>query len=242
MASKNKRKVLVSLITTIAVIFVLVGAFFIYCGIYYHADEDAVNSFVSTQNFTREKLSNNVTIFKGESPVIGIIFYPGAKIDVKAYEPLMSVLAKKGMLCTLIKMPLNLAIFNVNAADGIQEKYPEIKKWYLMGHSLGGSMAANYLSKHTNEFEGIILLASHSTKDISSSKVLSIYGSEDKVMNKKNYDKNKSNLPANFTEKIIQGGCHSYFGMYGLQRGDGNPEITVYDQIDFTMYTILSWV
>ena len=38
MAGNSKRKVLVSVFTTIAVLFVLVGAFFIYCGIYYHAD------------------------------------------------------------------------------------------------------------------------------------------------------------------------------------------------------------
>ena len=238
----NKKKVLIALITTIAILIVIVGAFFIYCGVYYHADENAVNNFVSTETCTREEISNNLTIFKGVSPVIGIIFYPGAKVETKAYEPLMASLAKQGIICVLVKMPLNLAFFNINAADGIKEKYPEVKRWFLMGHSLGGVMAANYLSKHIDEYEGIILLASYSTKDISNSRVISIYGSEDKVLNKKNYEKYKNNLPKNYNEFIVEGGCHSYFGMYGLQRGDGNPKISVYDQIDWTSMMILSHI
>ena len=76
-------------------------------------------------------------------------------------------------------------------------QYPQIEKWYIGGHSLGGSMAATYLSDHVAEFEGLILLGSYSTVDLSNSKldVLSIYGSEDKVLNHNSYNENKSNLP-----------------------------------------------
>lgn len=57
----------------------------------------------------------------------------------------MESLAQKGILCVLVRMPFNLAVFDVNAADGIREMFPEITDWYIGGHSLGGSMAAAYL-------------------------------------------------------------------------------------------------
>ena len=38
-------------------------------------------------------------------------------------------------------------------------------------------------------------------------------------------------MPKIFNEVIIDGGCYAYFGMYGVQEGDGNPTITVEEQI-----------
>lgn len=68
------------------------------------------------------------------------------------------------------------------------------------GHSLGDSMAASYLADNTNDYEGLILLGSYSTADLSGTDLsaLSVYGSEDKVLNREKYNENKSNLPDNF--------------------------------------------
>jgi len=145
----------------------------------------------------------------------------------------MQACAEKGVLCIIAEMPFNLAVLDINAADGIQKEYPQIENWYIGGHSLGGSMAASYLEKHTDEYEGLILLGSYSTADLSDTdlNVLSIYGSEDQVMNCEKYNENKSNLPTNFTEIVIDGGCHAYFGMYGAQDGDGTPSISNSEQI-----------
>ena len=119
---------------------------------------------------------------------------------------------------------------------------PEIEEWYIGGHSLGGSMAASYLKKNATDYEGLILLGSYSTADLSQTDldVLSIYGSEDQVMNRENYDENKSNLPDGFTEVVIEGGCHSYFGMYGAQDGDGVPTISNGDQICLTTEAVMN--
>ena len=51
-------------------------------------------------------------------------------------------------------------------------------------------------------------------------------------------DGNKVNLPENFSEIIIDGGCHAYFGMYGFQEGDGKPTITNVEQINQTSKAI----
>ena len=110
----------------------------------------------------------------------------------------------------------------------------------MSGHSLGGSMAASYLSRHPDDFEGLILLAAYSTADLKDSglSVLSVYGSEDGVMNRNSYETYRENLPADFTEFIIPGGCHAYFGCYGAQKGDGTPEITNEEQIQLTAEAI----
>ena len=48
----------------------------------------------------------------------------------------------------------------------------------------------------------------------------------------KKYEKYKTNLPTGYTEFVMEGGCHSYFGMYGLQEGDGEPTVTAKQQIE----------
>jgi dienelactone hydrolase len=157
-----------------------------------------------------------------------LIFYPGGKVEYTAYEPLMIKMAQKGILCILPKMPFNLAVFDINAANKYIPGYPKIVHWYVGGHSLGGSMAASYASKNGDKVEGLILLASYSTADLSSDRmrVLSIYGSKDGVLNKKSYLDNKSNLPVDYTEILLQGGNHAGFGCYGPQHGDGKADIT----------------
>ena len=101
-------------------------------------------------------------------------------------------------------------------------------------------MAASYLADHTDRFEGLILLGSYSTSDLSGTSldVLSVYGSEDQVLNRDKYNENKSNLPSSATELVIAGGCHAYFGMYGTQDGDGIPSISNQDQILMTAQAI----
>lgn len=156
----------------------------------------------------------------------------------------MQALAEKNILCILLEMPFRLAVFDINAADGIQTQYPQIKNWYIGGHSLGGSMAAAYLSEHTGTFDGLFLLGSYSTEDLSRVElsVLSIYGSEDNVLNREKYEENRINLPGHFQEIILEGGCHAYFGMYGPQAGDGTAALSNEEQIRMTADTITAWI
>lgn len=223
---------------------IIVGACAIYLGDYYRADMDAIAAFSSANDVITKTLDDGTLIYEPENAIAGFIFYPGGKVEYTAYAPLMEACASEGILCALVEMPFNLAVLDVNAADGIQEMYPEIEKWYIGGHSLGGSMAASYLADHTDVYEGLILLGSYSTADLSDTdlSVLSIYGSEDRVMNQEKHSSNKSNLPKDSKEFVIEGGCHAYFGMYGAQDGDGTPTITNEDQIEFTVQEILAMI
>ena len=143
----------------------------------------------------------------------------------------MAACAEKGVLCVLIKMPFNLAVLDMNAADGITELFPDVERWYIGGHSLGGSMAASYAANNGDILDGVILLGSYSTAELNTMRVLSLYGSEDGVMNREKYARYRPKLPKDAVEQVIDGGCHAGFGMYGAQKGDGTPTITSDEQI-----------
>ena len=145
-------------------------------------------------------------------------------------------------MCVVAKMPFNLAVLDINAVDGIIEQFKYVEKWYIGGHSLGGSMAAAYLEEHAEDFEGLILLGSYSTTDLTSTdfEVLSVYGSEDTVLDREKYEDNKVNLPSDFHEVVIAGGCHAYFGMDGSQDGDGEPGISNEEHIAITVDAIIN--
>ena len=211
----------------------------IYLGDYYRADMDSIEAFASEAVRT-DTLPGGDLVFYPEAAEAGLIFYPGGKVEYTAYIPLMKALAADGVLCVLVQMPGNLAVLDMAAAEGIPEQFPEIDAWYLAGHSLGGSMAASYLADHTDDFDGLVLLGAYSTADLSNSglEVLSLYGSQDLVMNREKYAKYRENLPADLTETVIDGGCHAYFGMYGTQEGDGVPTITNEAQITITAEAI----
>lgn len=206
----------------------------------YSAGRTSLDALISDNTVTVTIEKNKYIVFspaEPETPTAGLIFYPGGKVDYEAYAPLMRTLAENGFLCILLHMPLNLAVLDINAADGYPEQYPDIEHWYIGGHSLGGAMAASYVKKHTEEYDGLILLAAYSTADLSDSnlEVISIYGSNDGVLDMSKYEKNKRNLPADLAEEVIDGGCHAYFGNYGAQKGDGTPTITNDEQIQTTV-------
>lgn len=233
---KGKRKFKRFLAVIAVVLAAFVAACGIYVNIYYHADETAFQALESGSEVTVRELEGEGWVFEPADAKTGWIFYPGGKVETESYAPLMHACAEEGILCVLMDMPFRLAVFDADAAAGIPEQFPGIEHWYLGGHSLGGSMAASYLEKHAAEYEGLILLASYSTADLSGAnlRALSIYGSEDGVLNRENYEKYKSNLPADLTEQVIDGGCHAYFGDYGPQKGDGTAYISGEEQIRIT--------
>jgi hypothetical protein len=74
-------------------------------------------------------------------------------------------------------------------------------------------------------------------------KVLSLFGTEDGILSRSDrYDSCRPNLPESTVEIKIEGGCHSYFGCYGMQEGDGVPSITAEEQINFTADAIRDFI
>ncbi|MNC40977.1 Alpha/beta hydrolase family protein [compost metagenome] len=156
----------------------------------------------------------------------GLIFYPGGKVEATAYTPLLKQLSQNGITCVLVKMPFNLAVFDIDAAEHVYEKFPNIQKWYIGGHSLGGAMASSYANKNSDKIEGLILLGAYPVGDSDSGldlPTLAIYGSEDMVLD-------KEKLAGTPNKHEIPGGNHAYYGNYGKQKGDGTATITREEQ------------
>ena len=87
------------------------------------------------------------------------------------------------------------------------------------------------------------MLASYPNKKIPNNiKVLSVYGTNDKVLNMKKYKKSKKYLPNNYKEIKIDGGNHANYGNYGSQKYDGKSSITKGEQQDITVKSIVEFI
>ena len=234
----------------VSILFVLILAVgigcFLYINDYYYANEDAIavlqQGALDTSEVIVSEKDGLMVFLPRDGTDIGMIFYPGGKVEYSAYAPLLYQCARQGITCVLVEMPGNLAVLDMNAAEGIPERYTHVNRWYLAGHSLGGAMASSYLAKHTEDYEGAILLAAYATEALHGEKVLSVYGSEDSVLNMEKYEENKANLPEDYTEVVIGGGCHAYFGAYGTQDGDGEPSISAEQQWEITAQAVAEFV
>ena len=221
------KKLITALILIIILAIVAFGAY--YVNDYYHADE-SVNEYLNgTDNVTVKKIENGLFL-DGPSKDTALIFYPGAKVEYTSYMPLLMKLSNDGVDCFLVEMPFNIAFFGEDSASKILDDY-DYNHTYISGHSLGGVVASQYLNK-TDKIDGLILLDSYPTKHIKKP-VLSIYGSEDNVLNYEKYNESKP-LMDNLTEIIIDGGNHAQVGNYGIQDGDGAAKISSQKQQGLT--------
>lgn len=234
------RRVLAGLLAILAVVCI---AFGVYVSDYYHADPVAEDALLSDAAVTVTERGGG-WVFAPKDPSAGLIFYPGGKVENTAYAPLLHALAEDGILCVLVKMPCNLAVLDPNAAKGIPEDFPEVKDWYIGGHSLGGAMAASYASRHADTVKGLVLLAAYSTADLTGSglRVYTTYGSEDGVLDREKYAAYRNNLPPDTTEVVLSGGCHAGFGSYGVQKGDGTPTLSAEEQQQQTADAVAAWM
>ena len=69
-----------------------------------------------------------------------------------------------------------------------------------------------------------------------------VYVSEDGVLNRKKYEADRTNLPQDTTETVIDGGCYAGFGSYGAQKGDGTPAISAEEQQQQTADALAAWM
>ena len=244
---KKKRNIRKIHVAVLVVAITIIGLTRIHAWLdnYYRATDAAWEYIDEPRSGVEVSYKDNTIVYMPKEPKAGLIFYPGGLVETEAYAPLLEQLAENDIMVIEVEMPHYLALLDANGARGIQAKYPEINKWYLGGHSLGGAMASLYADRHQTEYEGLILLAAYSTKDLSDEPdidVLLIRGSEDQVLSLEKYDENKANLPDDYKEVVIDGGCHAYFGNYGQQVGDGQPSITVEEQTKETVDSIVEFI
>ncbi|EYE87432.1 hypothetical protein Q428_13390 [Fervidicella metallireducens AeB] len=228
---KKTKKIL----TTVVTILIIFAAVFLVWANQSYKPNFNVEDFIKSNDRVTIQIDKNIVINPKDKKVEkGFIFYPGGKVDPKAYIPIASKISEEGYRVVITPMPLNLAIFNKNKADNVIKENRDIKVWAIGGHSLGGVMAADYAFNHTDNIKGLILLASYpqdknnfTGKNI---KTLSLWGSEDKVAKLDKVKSAKNILPSDAVFYEIKGGNHGQFGSYGKQKGDGEAKITEEEQ------------
>lgn len=230
--SVARKRLIIILVSVLLAVALMFGALAIYAADYYRADTVAIDSF-RTERDPEPIYHKGYISVEPEGAKRGIILYPGGKVDPVAYVGLVQALGSYGIFAAVVDMPFNLAFFGSNAASGIMREHPEIQKWYVGGHSLGGTVAAGYAKRNDDKVDGLILLGSYANTDLTETdlKVFIAYGSEDEVIGMETYEKKMKNLPEGYTKLVIEGGNHAGFGMYGIQDGDGEATIIAAEQI-----------
>ena len=164
----------------------------------------------------------------------GFIFYPGGRVDYRSYAPEAHAIAADGYLVVIVRMPLNLAVLDPNAAQKVVDSYPSITSWAVGGHSLGGTMAAQYASNAPKSVRGLVLWTSYpaSGNDLSKTglMVATIHGTMDGLVSSGQIDDSLKMLPAGTVRVEIQGGNHAQFGWYGPQPGDNDATVSREEQ------------
>jgi pimeloyl-ACP methyl ester carboxylesterase len=193
---------------------------------------DALAALESDAKVTVTQGSDYVTFMPtGTTPTKGFVFYPGGHVDYRAYAAPLHRLAEQGYLAILLPVRLNLAFFDVNAADRAIPDFPQIQDWAVGGHSLGGVAASMYAAKHDN-LDGVVYWASYPADESLKNADMaftSIYGTLD-MGGVETFRSSASLLPADTQFVVIEGGNHSQFGNYGLQPGDNQATITWQEQ------------
>jgi Alpha/beta hydrolase family len=169
----------------------------------------------------------------------GFIIYPGGRVDFRSYAPAAHEIAAEGYLVIIPQMPLNLAVFGVGTANDVIKSFPNVSAWAIGGHSLGGTIAAQFTFENPSKVKGLVLWAAYpaSGTDLSKSNLLvsTIHGSNDGLVSTAQIDYSLKLLPSSTVRVEIAGGNHAQFGWYGDQAGDNAATITREAQQNLTV-------
>jgi poly(3-hydroxybutyrate) depolymerase len=233
--NKTWRRIAIGFGIVLAVLLLAAGGFVWWALSPYEPDDVAVAALESDEYVVVEETEAAWLFTPADTePHVGLVIYPGGRVDARAYAPLAREVAEMGYLVAITPMPLNLAVFAPDAAQGVIDAHPEIVTWTISGHSLGGSMAASFANQNRDTIDGLALMAAYpaGSDDMSDVDftVISIYGTRDGVLNEENFSEAASLLPRTTGFVRIEGGNHAQFGSYGPQSGDLEPTIKAEDQ------------
>ncbi len=175
------------------------------------------------------------------TPTTGVIFYPGAACDVRGYAPVLQRVAERGYLVVSVPMPLDMAIFAPGRADEVRAAFPDIERWVIAGHSMGGAMAAHYAHQHPDDLAGLILWDSRPAESDTlvdlKYPVWHIHRATAEGRPPEKLEKYRNLFPATSTWVPIPGGIHMYFGSFlgGGYKEQWTPTISREEQQDMAV-------
>lgn len=238
---RNWKKIFMGL--TVLIVMLFIGLYvFIQFSTY-----EAMNEARAILNEENVSQTDEWITVEPEERIGTIVFYQGAFVEAESYLPFAKRLSIEGFRVFIPYMPLNLAILNNSVFETIHEQYPSDdsdEQWFIAGHSLGGASAAIFAADESTTIDGVIFLASYPSvnSDLSEKQypVISITGSNDRIVNEERFTESKDLLPDSTVFQIVEGGNHSNFGYYGLQSGDGISSLSRREQHDQVVDTIKS--
>jgi dienelactone hydrolase len=170
-----------------------------------------------------------VLVPTGDERETGVVFFPGALVDPRAYVPNLRPLAEAGHRVVIIKPPLNVSLLDRAGAGRAMDAHPGVERWVVAGHSLGGVAAASVAGGNDDRVAGLLLWASFpnsSLAEVADLEVSSVSGSRDGLSTPAEIDDSAADLPPGTTFVEVTGANHAQFGDYGSQRGDGTATIS----------------
>ena len=184
-----------------------------------NADDAALAALKSDDKATITQGGDIVFNPGSHQPDTGIILYPGGRCDARAYAPLVRPLAQLGYRVIIPNMPLRLAVLDANRIAKIMTQNPDIERWVVGGHSMGGAMAAAWVYKNPGKVAALFFLASYPSKmhamPDSTLPTAMFYGSHDFITRKSEFDASHERLPGHTLYVEIEGGDHYQFGSFG---------------------------
>jgi len=178
-----------------------------------------------------------------------LVFLCGAGVSAQAYVPLLHPIALAGYPVFIVKLPYRIAPLEAHKEEAIRrtrtviERHPEIQRWVVAGHSLGGALAARLANSDPTFTSALVLIGTTHPKqdDLSrlTSPVTKVYATNDGVAPAAQVLANKRLLPAHTKWVVIDGGNHSQFGHYGHQLFDGTATVSRDEQQAVTRGALL---
>lgn len=238
------KKLLIRISIAIVIIVVLaIVAFYSWAMATYEPSEE-LREFVQLDEVMRV---DDALVFEPDEAArngIGVVLYPGAKVEGAAYSYYAQQLMNEGVTVIIPAMRLNFALFSPNMAADYVEQFAHVDCWVVGGHSLGGVAAAMYAAGH--EVDGLLLLASYPSDGTDLSNVtfpvLSLCAEYDGLTTQEDIEASKERLPKHAMFVEIAGGNHAQFGMYGAQKGDGVATISAVVQQEAIVAYTLEWL
>lgn len=229
-------RVMKLLFIVLSVLLIIMSVLGVYSVLRY--DSASSNILEITESFDYEEtddwyvFANDLT---SKSASAGVVLLQKNKVDEKAYFYLANTLQKKGYNVFIPKNFLKQPAFSINIIDKMQKRYNNIDNWVIGCHGNSCGTFERYSTQLTNKITGLFYLgALPKEKTIKSNvPICVIYGVNDSVINKSVLtDDNILYHSDNVEVYIIEGGNHTNFGYYKLDRNDTEASITAKEQQD----------
>ncbi len=192
------------------------------------AAPDAVAAMSGDTTVRVETSPTRIVLTPAVAPKAGLVFLPGAKVDPRAYVPLLTEVSAAGYLVVIVKEPYDIGFLATGEPAKVVAATPGVTRWAVGGHSLGGVAAGISVSPRDSGLSGLLLWASYplgSLADRTDLVVASVSGTSDALSTPADIADSRASLPPSTVFTAVEGGVHAYFGDYGPQPGDGTPGV-----------------